>query len=340
MLKMIKKLTNRDVIKKLVKEIKSAKNRQIEIITKIDSLIKTVNQNDLKVLKLESEINVKEDDIARSIRNLEILATYNKKGLNDIPRKNKIVVSLTSFPARINYVDKSLERLFLQTLKPDYVVLYLSEDQFPNKEEDLPYTLLDYKKFGLDIRFVKGDIKAYKKVLPALKDFCDDIIIIVDDDLIYDVDMVEALYRGYLEYPNAIIASRVHLPKFDEEGYILPYPKWQKQCAHDLYKPTHQWFFTGGAGTLIPPHIYDEEIFNEDVIKECAPHADDIWLNIHCARNNVPIVNIAKNHILTKVEESQCVQLFDINKSENDIQLDALRQHYSDDLKETMYKNK
>lgn len=60
----------------------------------------------------------------------------------------KIIVSLTSFPARINIVVKTIKTLLTQTLKPDAVILWLAPEQFPNGEKDLPQELLDLKQYG------------------------------------------------------------------------------------------------------------------------------------------------------------------------------------------------
>lgn len=38
------------------------------------------------------------------------------------------------------------------------IILQLSEDEFPNKENDLPENLLKLKEFGLTINWNKGNI--------------------------------------------------------------------------------------------------------------------------------------------------------------------------------------
>ena len=204
--KMINRLSNQEEMANVEKEIQKLEKEINSARKKLDYLSNKVNEYEYKSLNLARENNVMLRDIERNIKNIEKLSFYHLKGLNKEVREQKIIVSMTSFPARIHYVHLSLDRLFLQTLRPDKIVLYLSKDQFPNLEFDLPYQLLEYKKIGLEIKWCDGDTKAYKKVLPALKEYQDDIVIIVDDDLIYDVDMVEDLYRGHLVYPKSIIA--------------------------------------------------------------------------------------------------------------------------------------
>ena len=54
--------------------------------------------------------------------------------------------------------------LLTQNFKPDVVVLWLAEEQFPNKEADLSEELLKFKKNGLTIKWCH-DIKPYKKFM-------------------------------------------------------------------------------------------------------------------------------------------------------------------------------
>ena len=58
-----------------------------------------------------------------------------KLGINTKKRKEKIVVSLTSYPKRINVVWITIETLLQQTIKPDEVILWLADSQFKEIEE-------------------------------------------------------------------------------------------------------------------------------------------------------------------------------------------------------------
>lgn len=86
-------------------------------------------------------------------------------------RNPGIIVSLTSFPARINMVHETIDTLLEQTLKPDKIVLWLTKNQFPNGDKDLPSNLLRQKKFGLEIEYYEENIKSYTKLLPSLQKY-------------------------------------------------------------------------------------------------------------------------------------------------------------------------
>lgn len=89
------------------------------------------------------------------------IASFHGLGIETHPAGEQVMISVTSFPARIHEVKYTIYSLLKQTYKPDRVVLWLGEDQFPNQEADLPADLLKLKENGLTISFVK-DLKSFK----------------------------------------------------------------------------------------------------------------------------------------------------------------------------------
>lgn len=294
-----------------------------------------------KIKRLERDANLmrdNRDELMQRVANLEKMVLMQTRGLNQEKRNSKIIVSVTSFPARIETTGAVIEQMLYQTVRPDEIILWLSKDQFPEREAQLPKRILELRdKFGVKIGWCDGDMKAYKKFLPALKEYPEDLLIIIDDDLLYPIDLIEKLADAHEKFPNSIIASRVHKVGVDDEGKLLSYREWKKQIAEDTFEIKEDWFFTGGAGTLFPPHVFREELFNEKVIQELCPFADDIWLNIHAAMNKVSIVNIAANNKLARIADTQEVCLQSVNLEQNDVQLKNLTSYYRDQLKGTIY---
>ena len=93
-----------------------------------------------------------------------LFCTYSKPSTN---KNENIVVSLTSFPARINKVWMTIDSLMRQTVAPSSINLYLSEEDFPQKEKSLGTNLLRFKKYGLNIVWVKDNLRPHKKYLYA-----------------------------------------------------------------------------------------------------------------------------------------------------------------------------
>src|ERR1019366_6133497 len=60
---------------------------------------------------------------------------------NDSGKKERIIVSMTSFPTRIDKVWLVIETILRQTIKPDKIILWLSKDQFSSLDS-LPQKLL------------------------------------------------------------------------------------------------------------------------------------------------------------------------------------------------------
>jgi len=213
------------------------------------------------------------------------------RGITDIPRKIPLVVSLTSFPERINTVIKTIKTLLNQTVKPDVIVLWLAPEQFPNRENDLPKELIELQKFGLTIDWYK-DIRSYKKIIPALKKYPHSIIITTDDDIYYAKDTVETLYKSYLEHKNEVQAHRCDwitlcekkTDSVSQENSRFPscIIKWEK--TRELYKDKHRGAasfhnrLTGYGAVLYPPDCFYKDVCNEELIKNTIPTHDDIWL--------------------------------------------------------------
>ena len=225
---------------------------------------------------------------------LMIRIKHNKKyncpevknlGINEQKRDVPIIVSLTSFPERINIVVKTIKTLLTQTMKPDMVILWLAPEQFPNRENDLPKELLDLKEYGLTIDWYK-DIRSYKKIIPTIKKYPDAIIITTDDDIYYAPDTVESLYKSYIEHPQEIQAHRCDwltiLPRHTGEGLGEGTITWSK--TRELYKDLHRGEasyrhrLTGYGAVLYPPHSLYKDVTDEEKIAKTIPTHDDIWL--------------------------------------------------------------
>ncbi|MBQ2886365.1 MAG: hypothetical protein IJE43_21805 [Alphaproteobacteria bacterium] len=119
------------------------------------------------------------------------------------------------------------------------------------------------------------DIRSYKKLIPALKKYPEEIIITADDDVIYDENLIKNLIKTYKKYPNCIIANRVHWASIQKDKTLLPYKKWAKLIKYK--SPSHNLFFTGIGGVLYPPHCFYKDILKEDLFVKLCKDTDDIW---------------------------------------------------------------
>lgn len=104
---------------------------------------------------------------------------------NTLVKEETIVVSLTTWHARINNIPVVLESILRQTLKPDAIVLNLAY------EEIIPDSVNSFLEANRVIVNRVEDTKVYKKLLPTLELFPESCIINIDDDFIYPEGMIE-----------------------------------------------------------------------------------------------------------------------------------------------------
>lgn len=218
-------------------------------------------------------------------------ASVNRKklqiGLNQTEeRKEKVIVSLTSFPPRFVGIHLTLKSLLLQSEKPDKVIVYLgsdsSRDQFTQK-------MLDLEKYGVEYHIDSSrNLKSHKKYFYAMQEFENDVIVTADDDVYYPANWLSSLLKSYKKFPNAVSARRVHLMKKngDELAY---YNLWEDQCRR-VKKPNFSLIATGCSGILYPPHCLKPVAFDEATFQKLCFDADDIWLKCMEVLNDVPVV--------------------------------------------------
>jgi len=235
-----------------------------------------------------------------------------------------LIVSLTSYGERFNDLVISLYSLLNQSLKPDRIILWLSDEYNLNA---LPYEITAFIKNGLEIRFVK-DIRSYTKIIYALKEFPNAIIVTADDDIYYPKNWLKKLYYSYISNPEDIHVHRAH--RF-EKG--KPYEDWEKHVNEEGAR--YDNFLTGVGGVLYPPQCFTSEVLRDDIFLKYAPYADDIWLWVMALLNNRKI-RVVKNHIKTLTCVNIFRQIFKNSKTlyahnsagGNDEQLDNLMKFY------------
>ena len=260
---------------------------------------------------------------------LSLTKNKPKLELNRKKQESKtIIASLTSFPARINYTHISIECLMRQSMKPDRIILWLAEEQFPKKINDLPQSLLNLKKRGLEIMFC-DDIRSHKKYFYSLLNYPQSKVIMFDDDIYYHKDIVKRLTEHSKKNPHSITASRVHKMKF-KEGKLLPYRNWTKNYQankSDLYL-----LHTSGNGTLIPSkEILDDIIFDKSLIKNLSPNSDDVWWKLNLIRLEVKVSVFNKyNRDPITVKSTHQNSLVSLNtfKGEKDIQIENTANYF------------
>lgn len=271
--------------------------------------------------------------VVRSITQIimPVYYKFNESQLKHIEvnqgEKKRIIVSMTSFPARINNVWQVIESLIHQVRQPDVILLYLSKAQFPNTFSDLPTKLIKLQQRGLKILFVDGDIRSHKKYYYAFKEYSNDLVVTVDDDVYYHPDTIDVLYNEYIKYPRKIIANNTSVIKY-RDNVLQPYLTWgtiqgeTEKCGGLIQ--------IGVGGVLYDPSLLFDDVLNLGLAIQLCPMADDIWLNVMARLNKIPVHQTPLSLLYLPVYNKNDVKLNKINNGQgmNDKQIQKIRDYY------------
>ena len=182
-----------------------------------------------------------------------------------------VVVSLTSYGKRLGIVHLTILSLMRQSVRPDRIVLWLDAE-----EDAVPDSLKELEKYGLDIRYGREDLKGHKKYFWALREFADQCVITVDDDVMYPADTVGSLLAAHDRHPDAVVARRVNRMVV-ADGRLAPYVDWEFEW-HEDDAPRDDLLATGVGGVLYPPHCFGDRAFELGPIAGTGLGNDDLWL--------------------------------------------------------------
>ena len=206
---------------------------------------------------------------------------------NDIP----VYISVTSIFKNQSELYLTLKSILSQSQQPNKIYVYLSEepyildDGFKNKQItyiNLKNLLNDNKIF--EIKFVENT-GSYRKLLPLLKKKWDEecIIITIDDDTIYDENLIQNLVNDYKKY-NCVINYRGFTPDMDKlEDF--EHNRRSSIKSRSLYN-----FPLGKGGILYTPQFFKKTgnlIFNYEIYSNTCDKQDDIWFYIIRMLNGV-----------------------------------------------------
>lgn len=244
-----------------------------------------------------------------------------------VPKLKDTIISLASFPARYKTLTPVIASLLNQDSPAHSLHLWIPE----GTKSQLPDSLSPLLDRGLYIH--KCDhLGSYSKLIHALREFPDFNIVTADDDMIYPHQWLSSLHKEHLLHPQDISAFTCRLMKLSGDPILsAPYKDWKhvKSGANT----THPHYMSiGFTGVLYPPHTFNEEVFNTDLIQKLRIKNDDIWFKIMAVRNH-------KNH--RKIKPSFGKEIYlpftqgvglkqtNVKKFGNEEQIKSLVEHYN-----------
>jgi len=240
---------------------------------------------------------------------------------------NFLIVSLTTFSKRIDIVYLTLESLLNQSLKPDIIILWLSEEDLI--EGRIPKKIVRLKSRGLEIRVVKENIKSYKKLIYTIEEFQDYNIITCDDDTIYPNDFLEGLWKTHKKFPKCIVAYRCHIMEKLSHQSFKPYQSWHNS---DVKGPSFDLFPTGVGGILYPKNSLNKLVLKKKLFLDLAPLGDDIWFKAMALLNKKKTVMVKDKSIefqTVKGTQENALWRKNVMEKENDIQLEKVFNYFN-----------
>lgn len=241
--------------------------------------------------------------------------------INSELKDPKVVVSLTSFPKRLPTLHLVIESLLRQSVKPDKIILYLTQSQVPDINK-LPKKLLAQRDRGLEIKLCPDEIRSHTKYYYAFKEFPEASVITVDDDLFYKSDLLETHLKNSEKHPGHVVSNWIK--------EIIPgkykYTEWPD--GKDKPILSKNLLILGVASVLYPPHSVHEDIFNVDAIKNLTLTADDVWLTAMILKKGTPIYYSAYkyNHLPVRIKNNET--LISVNYERNQKCIDNINNYY------------
>lgn len=201
-------------------------------------------------------------------------------------RVERVVVSLSTIPARAAALAPVLHSLMDQTEPADRIILNLP---LASRRTGKPYPdpiELNLPE-GVDV-LRDPDEGPATKFLGTLRAEPHALIVVVDDDVIYPRDFLANLLGAYRARPGHALALRgVRLV----EG--VAFPMLDHVLCSAIESPKSVDLVFGTWGYLLPPGLPAAEISDFNGYPEAVRWVDDAWISGHLARLGVPRLVVA-----------------------------------------------
>jgi hypothetical protein len=205
-----------------------------------------------------------------------------------------IIVSLTTIPTRFKYLYITIDSILSQTILPDKIVIHI-----PTKYNNYSYDANMIPTFSSDKVIINNNVKDYGPAtkLLGLYEFDlynkmndDDIIIVIDDDRIYNTNLIKTMVEYHKLYADkALTVAGWDIETITNNKYKI---NNKKQPRGIEYKKCGYSDSIGGCcGFLLNkkmiPFKY-KELFNLTP-KDAYYYVDDIWISGFLTLNNIDI---------------------------------------------------
>ena len=169
--------------------------------------------------------------------------------------KNHIIISLTSSKDSMKsyLLENTIKSLLNQTLIPYKIIISIN-----NKDS---FYISDFIKIYINKNFIEivrinEDLKGLNKYYYIPDIYTKYILIVINDNIIFEKNTIENLYRSYELNPNCISARRVFKMNFYQNWKLKPFYLWDKDYKLEKH-PKFSLFAIHGDGALFPPNTLE-----------------------------------------------------------------------------------
>lgn len=206
------------------------------------------------------------------------------------PRRNdrSVVISLTSYPARFEYLCRTLKTLIAQSVSVSAIRVYIEDKDFCELNEKL----LNLEKYGVVFCPTISGWRAATKLIPELlrEEANESFIIYLDDEIIYPRDLVKNLTANLQHYPDSDVIFNWGqvMPTWDQiTGRVPEYSTWKTtnldSAKEKLVVPL------GVAGVLIRRSSIPSGVTDLQKFQEVAQSNDDLWFWCHAIQHGLKL---------------------------------------------------
>ncbi len=240
-------------------------------------------------------------------------------------RRSDLTLGMTTFPARLGQVHLALRTLLRQTVKPSSIELVLSRAEVGPRL--VPAAVRALQERGVNVRFVPGNPRSYKKLLPILETDPDRTVVTVDDDVLYPDGWLADLVAAHSHDSTAVLGHRG--TRIQSRGEAAePYVTWPRATPSTGPSRT---FLTGMGGILYPPGALAPQVMDLGLAQRLCPTADDIWFKAMSLLAGTPTRCISEVPVeFPTVRRAQRHSLRTVNvaRGHNDRQFLAVMEHF------------
>lgn len=208
-----------------------------------------------------------------------------------IKSDSRVVISLTTIPSRIKYLEYTIKSLLNQKYRVDEIYLWLPDKTMKGKKYDIPEKLMNLK--NLNIKICNHDYgPATKLIYTLLEEELDTKIIVVDDDMIYRYNLVDKLVNMSQKYPDAAIATvGLYMNSKNDHAKVSDILNVKSKKVDRVL---------GTTGFLVKPKFFHDgklvegDCFDYSKAPKEAIWVDDIWFSGHLAKRGVDIYRLPR----------------------------------------------